>query len=209
MAEQLQLRLESFKANPDTGAISLDDKAPVQVSDWVKFETPTITLQAGEWYTEHIDVNTPAQVGFTYYFAVAISRQNPTVPAGKSEALNGSVAVFTLLNIDRPGAKSKMELTSIGASHNVYEYLPATINIKLKNTGNVLLHPSGDVYIQRTANSKTPISVLNVNPKGSYLLPGVARTLSVTWDDGFPHYVTSLASAANTTPRREPGMELG
>jgi hypothetical protein len=105
------------------------------------------------------------------------------------------VAVFTLINVDRPDAKAELNVDNFTSSKKVYEYLPATLSVRFRNTGNTILQPAGNIFMQRTASSKKPMATLVVNPKGSYILPGTTRTLAATWSDGFPVYATDANGA--------------
>jgi archaellum component FlaF (FlaF/FlaG flagellin family) len=96
--------------------------------------------------------------------------------------------VFTLINVDRPGATSSLEVPAFSTSQHVYEYLPATFNVQFHNTGNTILQPYGNVFVQRTASSKTPLATLVVNETKGYILPGSTRTVSAQWNDGFATY---------------------
>ena len=110
------------------------------------------------------------------------------------------MAVFTLLNVNRPDATRKLDLVSLEPTQRVYEYLPATINIRLKNTGNSIVQPYGNLFIQRSSNDTKPIATLPVNEAQGYILPGTERVLTAVWDDGFPRYTTSTdASGATKT----------
>jgi hypothetical protein len=148
-------------------------------------------------FTDTIHINLPAQTGFSYSLAVVVSRQSETRATNAGRLIKGSVADFMLINVDRPGATRKLQVAQFSVSKHVYEYLPAEIQLKLKNTGNSIVQPYGNVFIQR--GSGKPISVLAVNDQRGYFLPGVQRALNLQWNDGFPHYVQTTASDGKTS----------
>lgn len=199
--ENLKIGLQSFKINKANSQISLGDNKPLEVINWVTFNKPDFTVKPGERVSVQATIQVPASAGFSYYFAMIISRQATPKIAGGQAAVQGSVAIFTLLNIDRPDATKKLLIDSIQTDHKFYEYLPVTLSLKLKNGGNSLLLPAGNVYIQRHADSIKPISVLPINPNGLYLLPGVTRQFNIPWQDGLPVYVNTQ-TAVNTAPSR-------
>jgi hypothetical protein len=86
--------------------------------------------------------------------------------------------------------------------------LPASFSIKLKNTGNTIVQPYGNIYIQRTASSLQPLAVLPLNANGAYILPGTSRALPVKWQDGFPLFVSSQP-AANAKPQQHLQWDWG
>lgn len=201
--ENLKIELRSFTVGDTTNQVSLNDSAPADVSSWVTFAQPTFTIAPGQWFTEKITVNLPSDAGFSYAFALVISRANDatSVKPGES-ALKGSVAVFTLISVDRPDAKKQLEVTAFQASQKVYEYLPATFKVTFKNTGNTIVQPYGNIFVQRTASSNTPLSTLPVNEAHSYILPGTSRTVSIDWGEGFPAYVQTQTNA-NTGSKKQ------
>src|SRR5262249_32890576 len=127
----------------------------------------------------------PANAGFSYSFALIVSRQTDPKPTEGGQLIKGALAVFTLVNVDRPGATSDLEVTSFSATKRMYEYLPATLSIRFHNKGNTIVQPYGNVFIGRKDSSE-PLGSLGVNDMRGYILPGTERTITVNWSDGFP-----------------------
>jgi hypothetical protein len=184
--ENLAIAPRSFEID-DSGEIKLDDtKTPPEIGEWTSFSAPKFTVQPGEWYVQKVTIAIPKEAGFSYSFALSISRQEDPLAVDVGRKLKGSVAIFTLVNIDKPGATRTLELDKLSVDKSFYEYLPATLNVRLKNTGNSIVRPSGNLFIQRGDNDKDPIGTLPLNKNSGYILPGKVRTLAVDWDDGFP-----------------------
>ena len=188
--EELKMGMRTFSFDTTTGQVQLQDEPPKEVADWVVFENPIFTVAAGEWFTQRITFSPPQTAGFAYSFAITVGRSQPQTQTGGKAAIEGSVAVFTLLNIDRPDASRKLEIVRISSQKKLYEYLPSTFTVRIKNSGNTIVRPGGNVYIQRTESSTAPLSVLPLNDAGSYILPNTEREVSMTWSDGFPVYKT-------------------
>ena len=189
--EQLKMGMRSFTVESTTREVKLQDDPPKDVIGWVNFENPVFTVAAGEWFTQRIQLAPPADVGFAYSFAITVSRANPQTNTDGKAAIEGSVAVFTLLNVERADATRKLETVTFSSKNKLYEYLPATLTLRLKNSGNTIVRPGGNIYIQRAENSTQPISVLPVNESGAYFLPSTEREVTVKWEDGFPVYKTT------------------
>lgn len=187
-SQDLKMGLRSFTVDESSGQVNLGQTEPTDVASFVSFERPTFTLQPGEILTQKITAQTPREAAFTYSFAIIIGRQAPVKPTGSTTAIEGSVAVFTLLNVDRQGAERKFELNELKISKKMYEYLPADFSVKLKNTGNTLVQPKGTVFIQRGSDDVEPIATIPLNPNNGYLLPNTSRVFASSWSDGFPHY---------------------
>ncbi len=198
-AEDLRIETRAFTYNSKDGQVTLQDSTSPEVSSWVSFSTPTFSVSPGEWFTDTITFNTPKDAGFSYSFAVVISRQKEPKATGGSRLIKGSVAVFSLVNVDRPGATSSMKVVSFTSAKRLYEYLPATFNVRFQNTGNTIVQPFGNIFVARTATAKTSLATLTVNEKRGYILPNTSRTVNAVWNDGFAVYKadTNNVSGAN------------
>lgn len=188
--ENLRITPRKFSVNEDTGEVKYED-APSEIADWTTFSQPTFTLKPNQSIDEHIYVDVPANAGFSYSLAIVISRSDDSVVVQSGRKINGSVAVFALINIDRPGAKRQLSVVDFSSDHWLYEYLPVKLNVKFKNTGNTILQPYGNIFLQRGSDDKKPISTLEVNDKAGYILPGSSRLITSDWQDGFPVYQPS------------------
>ena len=186
-AEKLTIAPRSFAINNETGEVAFDDtKAPPEIGEWTKFSEPNFSVGPGEWFTQKITLAIPKEAGFSYSFAFVIKRQDQSVLHNAQRELKGTVAVFALVNIDKPGATRTLELGELKTEQGIYEYLPAKLSVQLRNVGNSIVRPSGNVFIQRGSNDQLPISTLKLNEKEGYILPGSTRTLAVDWTEGYP-----------------------
>ena len=185
--EQLKIEARDFTISKDTGEVKLGESTPKDLAAWVRYSAPIFTVQPGEWFTQNITITLPESAGFSYPFAVVISRaKQPTNNPDGTRLLEGSVAVFTLVNVNKPGATRSIALESIVSAQPFYEYLPAEIKIRLKNTGNSIVQPYGNVYIQRGSKDTNPLAVLPLNDARSYILPNTSKDISIQWNDGWP-----------------------
>jgi hypothetical protein len=201
--EHLKIQPRSFTFDSKTQDIKFEDTAP-PVAQWLKFSAPTFSIAGGQTVTEQVSIALPKEAGFSYSFALVISRSSePNNVTDSGRQLKGSLALFTLINVDRPGATRKLELGSITTSKNVYEYLPAEVDIELKNTGNSIFQPLGNVFIQRGKDDKTPISTLPLNQNNAYILPGTTRIVKAQWTDGFQVEKTTTATDGTTKKQVE------
>ena len=197
--ENLRIDPRSFRYDSTSGKVQLDDATLPQVAAWLTFAKQVFTIQPGQWYTENITVDIPRTAGFSYSFALQISRQKIVAAPSAGQAINGSVTVFTLINVDRPGAKSGLKAVSFTTDKKLYEYPPTTLTVRFDNTGNTILQPSGNIFIERASNSKNPMASLTVNSKQSYILPDTQRSFSASWNSGFATYQTSTDSSGKVS----------
>ncbi len=186
--ENLKIEPRTFAVDKQTGEVNLDDTKSPDIAPWISYSAPRFTIKPGEWFTQKVTIALPKDTGFSYSLALVISRVNNPSPEQGSRLIKGSLAVFTLINVDRPGAVRKLEVEDLSMSAGVYEYLPATVDINFQNVGNTIVQPYGNVFIQQGSGDQTPIATLPVNDKGGYILPDNERLLSTDWTNGFPTY---------------------
>ena len=187
-SETLKAVLMKFKADPVTGATVLADREPTDsYFDWVTFSDPTFALPSNEWKTVTATFSVPDTAAFDYYYAVVFLRADQGInPSGKT-VLNGGTATLVLLTVDVPGAKKQLDLEKFSVDRNIFEFLPASFDVKIRNTGNVHVIPHGNIFISRDGGKD--IAVLDVNATQGSTLPNAPRTFTTDWSDGFPVYV--------------------
>jgi hypothetical protein len=195
--EVLKIELLKFGANGDSGNPQLHEReAKDTYFDWVSFSENTFTAEPNVWKTIHMTIKTPPSAAFGYYLAVLFSRATPDKPTGGASAVEGGVASLVLLDVEAPGAKREAKVSSLNATRKVYEFLPATLDIKLRNSGNVHVAPTGSVFIKRGGQQ---VAVLDFNTARGNILPNSSRAFQVVWNDGFPSYDVKTADNKTTS----------
>ena len=188
--ESFSMNLRAFTVDKQTGKVDLLKDEPKEVSPFITFSEPTFTLEPGEWINQKVYVDTPKEAGFSYSFALMVVRDESIAPQNGGATIQGSVAVFTLLNVSRPDATRELKVVEFSSPKKVYEYLPTTLSLKIENTGNTIVAPSGNIFISRNADDKDSLKVLQINESGGYILPESSRVLDIEWTEGFPVYET-------------------
>lgn len=198
--ETLYPKLNGFTIDSASKNVRLLDESPAYIKDWVTFNSPSITVPAGG--SKNIDVifNTPGNVGFSYSVAVTLSRKQGSTPIQSDGVrLEGAIAVFCLINIDRPDAKRQFFIDSFSSDKPRYQFLPANFSLKIRNSGNIIDAPKGTLFIQRSYDSPQPIAAIQLNTSSNYILPDTARTFDASWGNGFPAYTTDTNGKRHLT----------
>lgn len=185
-AEGIKVGLMKFAASGDNGQPNIYDlTAKDSYGSWVHFSPQQFTAQPNVWYTVTMTIDVPESADLGYYMAVTFSPANqPDVP--NATDLKGSAATLVLLNVVTPNQKRALELVSFETDHSLYEYLPVNFRIKVHNSGNIYIAPSGNIFIQK---GNTTVSTLDFNAAGGSVLPDSNRVFKESWKDGFPLYV--------------------
>lgn len=196
-SEVLKIELLKFGANGESGSPQLQERGPKDdYFSWVTFSENSFTAEPGVWKTVKMTIKTPQSAAFGYYLAVLFSRATPDKPTGGASAFEGGVASLVLLDVETPGAKREAKLANFTATRKVYEFLPADLNVRLSNPGNVHVAPTGTIFIKR---GNTQVAELDFNPQRGNILPGSKRLFESSWNDGFPKYEEK--TEGNTTTR--------
>ena len=188
-AAKIKVSLLKFKASGTNGQPQLlPRQAGDDFFDWVSFSKDSFVANPNVWNTVTMTIRTPSDSAFGYYYAVVFSQDSSadTLQTALTSKLNGAAATLVLLNVQAVGEKKKVEVASFSTDKKLYEYLPVTFNVAVKNVGNIHLVPRGSIYISR--DHKKSIAVIDINPNVGNTLPSSTRVFSVAWSDGFPVY---------------------
>ena len=216
---KVKLSLMKFKANGNTGKPEIITPAANDESvKWVSFSQNSFDAEPNVWHTITMTIKTPADAAFGYYYAVIFSQDGgkpQQVTPGQHNTINGAVATLVLLDVNAPGEKRTLSVTSFRSAKKVYEFLPATFDITVHNSGNVHAVPFGDVFVGR--GSGNGLATLEINKPAGNILPNTDRVFEVQWADGFPSYQPKrvngqVLSDKNGKPQQSlswSGMNLG
>jgi hypothetical protein len=193
-SEKLKITLMKFSAKGDRGEAVLLDREPADTYfDWVSFSESEFEAMPNEWKSVKMTIDVPEAAAFGYYYAVLISRADDPVPEPGKPAISGHVAIFVLLAVDSPGAVKELDVTSFESARKIYEFLPAKFLVNVKNTGNIHISPSGNIFINK--NDKQ-IDTLILNPGFGNILPQTNKLFELDWGNGFPKYTQKLENGS-------------
>jgi hypothetical protein len=192
--QTVKVSLMKFGAYGDTGKPILKDRQPGDdYFDWVSFNPGSFLAPTDQWQTVKMTIKVPKDGAFGYYYAVIFTPANGR-PTGKGNVLLGSTAVLVLLDVQNPNAKRTLQIVSYTASKHIYEFLPASFEVKFHNSGNVHVQPHGNIFI---SHGNKQVASLVVNTQEGNILPGTNRIFDVPWADGFPAYANKQKNGSD------------
>ncbi|HEY4161155.1 MAG TPA: hypothetical protein VGM08_03775 [Candidatus Saccharimonadales bacterium] len=179
--------LETFRALGTNGAAQMMPFAKNDPSGgWVHFSQNSFVAQPGIWSSVTMTVNLPKNAGLGYYYAVIFKPQVAGSVSDLGSTIKGGDAILVLVNALTGNEHPQVSVTNFSADRKLYEYLPANFSISVKNTGNIFLAPTGDVYISKSSDFTHSIDTIPVNYADGNVLAGTSRTFTAEWADGFP-----------------------
>jgi P pilus assembly chaperone PapD len=185
-----------------TFSAAADGKAPVlrpfepdeQSQEWLTMTPAEFSLEPQKWQTIKVSFHPPQDASLSYYYALLISRKGSVATSEGESAVIGAPAILVLSKVKTPFEKQELQLVSFASKRKVYEYLPATFTVEVKNTGNVHLAPVGNIFIDDA--KKRDLGTLELNRTLGVILPNSTRTYTLEWNDGFPRYVNEVIDGA-------------
>ena len=183
--EYFEINLVKIEANQDgTSPVISDINPDDEFSKWITYTPSQFILNPNQGENIKITISAPEDAALGYYYGLVVSRMGKAQELSEpGTAISASAAISILLNVSSPNAKREIQILDFTTDKLFYEYLPTTLNVRVKNTGNIHVVPFGDVFLDSMFNKE--IAVLQANQGFGNVLPGIERTFNVTWDDAF------------------------
>ena len=206
---EIAVHLQEFKASGEDGQAQIYVPPAGDPSlGWVHFSEDRFVAEPGVWHKIKMTIDVPKTAAFGYYYAVIFSPVSSSALIPGVNSYKGANAILVLLNAHSGSEKNLLEIASFSADQHAYQYLPATMNVRVHNTGNIFTAPRGVIYISRSPTGDI-IDTLDVNKGLGNVLPGTYRNFSVQWDDGFPVYQTKRINGQVVSDKQgKPVQEL-
>jgi len=142
--ETINVKLDKFSANGNFGAASIvtPEKTDPSVG-WVHFSKTNFVAQPGIWNNITMTISIPNYASLGYYYAVLFIPKSAQTSSNVSEQIKGANAIFVLVDTNSTNEAKQISLTSFSSLSGLYQFLPATFNILVKNIGQHSFNPSG------------------------------------------------------------------
>lgn len=188
-ALSIAVELKQFKAKGNAGQATI---VPAAAGDdsltWVSFSQQTFIAQPGVFSSVDMTIAVPKTASLGYYYAVLFKPVLPKTAKTNTNTVTLSNAILVLVDTAAGNESRRLDIASFTASKKIYEYLPASFDLTVRNSGNIYLPPRGVINISRTSNFAKPLASLDINKAAGRVLPSSSRTFTATWNDGFPRY---------------------
>lgn len=186
-SEQLQISIGTFSADANGEKPKILDPKPGDTFiPWLQVDQTPFVINPGEWKTMSVEFAPPKEASLSYYYTIMVKRTSTVKGSDGKAVVSGVPAILVLATVNSPDAVRQLEVESFRAKDAFLEYLPQEFEVTLKNTGNVHLSPSGNIFLD--GQGKKDLAVLSLNPAASLVLPGTSRKFTISYEDGFPVY---------------------
>lgn len=183
ITENLAPRLVKFTAAENGTQPSIEEiDSTDEFAKWVTFSENEFNLAPNETKSIEVAIAPPSSAALGYYYAVVFQRTKEEKGEKIQALVAGAPAVSILLEVKSPNSKREIQIVDATSDKLFYEYLPAKLNVKIKNTGNIHIIPVGNVFIDW--GRKKDVALLTFNEGRGNVLPNTERIYTVAWDEG-------------------------
>lgn len=181
--ENLRIRLAKFETIDGGKPVLSDVTSSDTFVSWVDMPEEEFSVSPNETKSVKFSITPPEEASLGYYYAFVVERQRERGSEGQTAIVAGSPALLTLLEVRSPNAKRELQLVDFKTSKLWYEYLPTEFVVRVKNSGNVHIVPTGNIFIDQGNNKD--IAILSANESRGNILPQTEREYTSSWTDGF------------------------
>ena len=203
-------RVETFSAYGNSGQAAITaPTASSQSTKWVTLSPSSFTAQPNVWTQVKMTINLPSSADLGYYYAILFQPQLPfSAQTPETNTVKGSNAVLVLVDTHSANEKRQLTVTNFSVSQKLYEYLPASFSVTVRNDGNIFMPPQGSIYISQNSNFSHPLAILDVNKAQGNVLPNSSRTFQATWSNGFPVFASKTVNGQVVYSKGKPVEQL-
>ena len=108
-------------------------------------------------------------------------------PGPAPEIQPGSVDPSAAINpaekeeADSLAPKRRINVIDLSTERIIYEFLPATFSVTIRNSGEVPVAPKGNIFIDH--GDQHDLAIINIVSSRDYIASGSAKTFSASWKD--------------------------
>lgn len=181
--EYLQITVAKFVASENGASPVIEDMtAADDFGRWISIPEQQFVLDPNQTKTVKFTLNPPQSASLGYYYALIVNRIRDN-KEGEGAVIIGAPAISVLLEVRSPHAKRELQLIDFKTDSPWYEYLPAEFQVRVKNTGNVHIVPTGDIFLDW--GTEKNVAIMRANEARGNVLPQSERVYTASWNDGF------------------------
>lgn len=181
--ETVYASVSNFTAKGEQGEPDFDlTSTPTDIATWIDYPKGPLTIQPNDNLRIPVSITIPKNAEPGGHYAAVFFGNDPS----KNNENGGQVAIRSLLgslvivrvagDVREAASVSSFETSNKKTST---DSLPATFDLRIKNTGNVHIRPQGTIVIKNMFGGET--ARIAVNEVNGAVLPNSIRDFAVTW----------------------------
>ncbi|MEO5927689.1 MAG: hypothetical protein ABIO72_03125 [Patescibacteria group bacterium] len=182
--------IQKFVAKGEDGQQDfLPESDTTGIADWIVPEARSVSLDPGQHSSFSYTVNVPQNAEPGGHYAALFFSDIPVNAEGTRVGVGAKVGVLFLLRV--PGNITETaRIEGFRSTADRLSHLPAYFELRIRNVGNVHVHPEGNVTIRNMFGSV--VAKIPVNPREASVLPNSVRRLEPAWANTFKEASSGL-----------------
>lgn len=178
-----QLKTENFTPGEEPGVPVFDGGAHDDFPSWVSFSSSVLSLEPYEVRDVSVKFSVPrGSIPGDYYGVIFVKSLVEADAAART-------ALLVFMTVEG-SAEYGMEIVSMDMTDRLDSMVRGKAELRVQNSGNVYIKPSGDLVIDPVVGGSKRMSV---NPEDLRIMPKQSRAWSVDWGEYENHgFFTSL-----------------
>ena len=180
-AATFYLSTEKFIAAGETGSPQfVSGGEDVDLVSWIKFPYDNISVPGGATVEIPFTIVVPSYASPGGHYAAIFIGNVPPKAVGETSQVSIASRIGTLVLVRIAGeVKESAEVLEFSTSAKTYGSLPVDFAIRVKNSGNVHIKPSGSILVKNMLGSV--VGKVDANDKGGNVLPDSIRKFDAQW----------------------------
>jgi hypothetical protein len=156
------------------------EKTSFELSQWISLDTAQVDVPKGQERTITFTIKAPDNASPGSHFGgIFVSVQPPKL---RESGASVGYEVANIISIRIAGdAVEKAEIRQFSTDNYIYGKPQVTFNVKMENTGNTLLRPTGPLEITNMFGKQ--VASLSFNKDLSGVFPGTTREFTLPWTE--------------------------
>ena len=195
ISQTLFLSVKDISSVNDDGQpkfADIGETTSYDVSSWVTFTSPSVTLAPGESQRVPFVLSVPKDVSPGGHYGGVIFQQNP--PDVKTSGTGVGYEVALLLSMRVSGdVVEDAQVREFRVEKMVYGKTPVKFLSRVENPGNVIVRPRGPIDLVNMFGKK--VDTIRMNDAAAAVFPGQTRPFEAEWDSSnilFGRYTATL-----------------
>lgn len=198
IAQTLYLSVKDISSVNDSGQPTFAKAGEVtsyDVSSWVAFSAPSVTLAPGESRKVPFLISVPSQVSPGGHYGGVVFQQNPPDLTTSGTGVGYEVAMLLSMRVSGD-IKEEAQVRDFQAEKMIYGKTPVKFLVRIENPGNVIVRPRGPIDLVNMFGKK--VDTIRMNDAAAAVFPGQIRPFEAEWDSAnllFGRYTATLVLA--------------
>jgi hypothetical protein len=171
------------------------ETTPYDVSSWISFSAPSVTLAPGESRKVPFLITVPSQVSPGGHYGGVIFQQNPPDLTTSGTGVGYEVAMLLSMRVSGD-IKEDAQVRDFQTEKMIYGKTPVKFLVRVENPGNVIVRPRGPIDLVNMFGKK--VDTIRMNDAAAAVFPGQIRPFEAEWDSAnllFGRYTATLVLA--------------